>query len=57
MLNLLRGRFLTPNAIPLKSDRRQSGGFEADKICHFHGKPRRRVDDAGEQVRIIKLGL
>jgi len=55
VLNLLGGRFLTPDAISLETNRRQCRGFEADKVCHFHGKPWRRVYDAREQIRIINF--
>lgn len=52
VLDLLGGGLLAPDAVPLKAGGGQRRGLEADQPRHLHGKLRRRVDDAREQVGI-----
>lgn len=58
MLDLLGWGFLSPNAISLEADCGQRRCLEADQIGHLHSQPRRRIDDAGQEIRIFKgLGI
>ncbi len=51
-------RFLLPNSISLEADGGQRRCLEADQIGHLHSQPRRRIDDAGQNIRIFKgLGI
>lgn len=53
MFDLLRSRFLSPDAVSLESEGCQRRRLESNEVRHFHGEPGRGVDHTGEKIGIV----